>query len=176
MPRRKTILLALLLLASMLAVGLAWLRLSKFREDAATARENLVIGRTLIADIRRWKSSPGRAAPVSADAPELTRHLRAAATAAGLTDVPGTETEAPKRVGNTDYSELTLDLRFEPLTLRQLTTFLHTLAQIDPSSRATAIELRPPDQAGAIKQSQEELWMADVAVGYLTYTPQKVGK
>jgi hypothetical protein len=73
---------------------------------------------------------------------------------------------------------MALDLRFEPLTLRQLTTFLHTLAQIDPSSRATQIELSPPEQGAPAsgKSAGEELWRADVAVGYLTYTPRKVGR
>ena len=178
MARRKTILLALLLIVSFLTMAIAYLRMSKFRDDAALAQANLVNGQLTISEIHQWKASPGRASAVTADTPELTRHLRQAATAAGLADTPGTEPEPAKAVGNSDYSEMALDLRFEPLTLRQLTTFLHTLAKIDPNSRAKAIELSAPDSSAPLpgKQPAEELWRADVAVNYLTYTPRNPGK
>jgi len=177
MARRKTILLSLLLLAGFLVMIIAAIRMNKFRDDAATAQANLLQGQRTIKEIRQWKASPGRAAAVSADTPELTRRLRQAATAAGLAEPPGIEPESPKPIGNSDYSEMALDLRFEPLTLRQLSTFLHTLAKIDPSSRAKAIELSTPDQpATTLGKPAEELWRADVAVGYLTYTPRKTGR
>lgn len=178
MAKRKTMLLALLVLCGVFAAAATYFRMSELRESAATAQAHLIEGERTIKEIRDWKASPGRAAAVSADTPELTKHLRQAASAAGLADAPGIETDTPKPIGNSDYSEMALDLRFEPLTLRQLTTFLHTLAQIDPNSRATQIELSPPDQvtpAGG-KGAGEELWRADVAVGYLTYTPRKAGR
>jgi hypothetical protein len=74
-------------------------------------------------------------------------------------------------LANTDYTELPVYLRFEPLTLRQLTTFLHTLTRIDPTSRPRSIELSVPEQASG--SAGEERWRADVEVGWLTYSPQK---
>ncbi|HEY7115775.1 MAG TPA: hypothetical protein VH475_04260 [Tepidisphaeraceae bacterium] len=165
------------LLTVLLACVLAWLpltcaRMSRLRDDAATAELNLSEGRLAMSQIRQWRSSPGRAAPVPMQTPQLTQNLRDAATAAGLADAPGSEPGNPSRIANSDFSELPVFLRFEPLTLKQLTTFLHTLAQIDPNSRAKSIELSPPEQAD---KSDHDRWTADVAVGYLTYTPQKRG-
>jgi hypothetical protein len=146
-------------------------------EASAIAQANLMNGRQTIKEIHDWKASPGRAAAVSADKTELNQRLRQAATAAGLADAPGTDTGTAKPIGNTDYSEMAIFLRFEPLTIRQLTIFLHTLAETDPSLRATQIELSPPEDATApgAKTAGEERWRADVAVGYLTYTPRRGG-
>lgn len=174
MAKRKTTLLSLLLIGGFFAMVLAYFRMSGTSEAAAIAQANLVNGRQTIKEIHHWKASPGRAAAVSADNTELNQRLRQAATAAGLADAPGTDTGTAKPIDNTDYSEMAIFLRFEPLTIRQLTMFLHALAETDPSLRATQIELSPPE--GAVGAAGEERWRADVAVGYLTYTPHKSGQ
>jgi hypothetical protein len=172
MAQRRTILLVILLGVTCLTAALAYGRLSTLRETAQTGAENQALARRDIEDIRRWRASPGRAAPVLADTPELTRRLREAATAAGLAEPPGSEPDNPKPIADSDYSEMLVFLHFQPLTIRQLTTFLHTLSRIDPSSRAKTIELRPPDATAPPAPPGEELWTADVSVGYLTYTPR----
>lgn len=177
MAKRKTTLLSLLLVAGVFAMVLAYFHLSAVSEAAAIAQANLLNGRQTIREIHDWKASPGRAAAVSADNTELNQRLRQAATAAALADAPGTDTGTVKPIGNTDYSEMAIFLRFEPLTIRELTTFLHALAETDPSLRATQIELSPPEDAASAgaKAPGEERWRADVAVGYLTYTPRRGG-
>ena len=181
MARRRTLLWSLLLLTSALVMGLSVLRLGKYREDAAVARRNWVAAQRAMDEIHRWRTSPGRAAAgVNMETPQLTSKLREAATAAGLADAPGSEANAPTRIANSDYNEMLVFLRFEPINLKQLTTFLHALARIDPSSRAKSIELSPPqpsaDRPQPPARAGEQLWTADVAVGYLTYSPQKSGK
>jgi hypothetical protein len=169
MARRTSLLLSLLILAAGLAAVAAYLRMDKLRDDAETARANLAAARASMAQIRQWKSSPGRATAATMDASQLSARLRDAATAAGLPDAPGSEPDNNlRRIGDSDYSEMSVYLRFEPLTLKQLTTFLVTLARIDPSSRAKSIELSPPQTGSAA-----DLWTADVTVGYLTYAPRK---
>jgi hypothetical protein len=184
MNRRKTLLLSLLLLAAVIATAIAYARMSKYRDDAQTAQANLLAARAAMTDIARWRSSPGRASAVGMETPQLTAKLREAAAAAGLADAPGSEAGAPARVANSDYAEMLVFLSFEPLTMKQLTLFLHTLARIDPSSRAKQIELSPPDQPGvaiaatpaAKAAGGEDKWTVGVAVGYLTYSPQKQSK
>src|SRR5712671_5338469 len=110
MAKRRTALLAMLLVAGFLAMTITYFRMSDIRDKAAIAQQNLQSGQRIIKEIRQWKSSPGRAAPVSADKPELDRRLRQAATAAGLSEAPGMEPENPKSIGNSDYSEMALDL------------------------------------------------------------------
>jgi hypothetical protein len=178
MAKRRTTLLVLLLAPAALCALLAFFRMEKVREDAAVSRQSLADARRDLEEIRRWRSSPGRAAAVSMETPQLNAKLREAATAAGLTDAPGSEANAPQRLGGTDYSETTVYLRPEPLTMRQLTTFLVTLARIEPSARVKTIELSDPQAQGVAVppgrgQNGEDVWVADLTVAYLTYTPQQ---
>ncbi len=113
------------------------------------------------------------------EAPQLSATLRQAALAAGLPDAPGSEPGSPTRLAGTDYSELPVFLRFEPLTMKQLTAFLVSLSRLDASARATVIELTPPDPSvrGVTSAAPgEEVWSAGVEVDYLTYSPQKPSK
>lgn len=168
-PSRLTLLLCLLLLTSTLIAALSCLNLNTQKEAADRAHANLVIASRDLDEIHRWKSSPARVSAVSMDTALLTANLRKAANAAGLADAPGIEPYNPARIGNSDYTQTLVSFRFEPLSLRQLTHFLVELARIDPSARAKTIELSPPETPDA----QNDHWIADVAIAYLQYSPQK---
>ena len=177
--KRRTALLGVLLLAGALAGVLAYGRMERMKEDATAAERDLVAATSSMREIARWRSSPSRAAaPGAMEIPQLNARLRQAATAAGLPDAPGSEPGSPTRLEGGDYSELPVFLRFEPLTLKQLTSFLVALSRIDPSARARAIELSPPEQAGTTADARdgEELWSAGVEVDYLSYTPARAQK
>ncbi|MDB5324242.1 MAG: hypothetical protein JWN40_5873 [Phycisphaerales bacterium] len=179
MARRRTFLLALLVVTAFLFGGFCHLRMLRLKEEAQIARDNLIGAQAALAEIRRWKASPGRAAAVAMEAPQLSATLRQAALAAGLPDAPGSEPGSATRLAGTDYSELPVFLRFEPLTMKQLTSFLVSLSRIDASARATVIELTPPDpttRGAASAAPGEEVWSAGVEVDYLTYSPQKSSK
>jgi hypothetical protein len=179
MPKRRTFLLALLLVTAFLFGGFCHRRMMRLKEEAQTAHDNLASARSALAEIHRWKASPGRAAAVAMETPQLSAKLREAALAAGLGDAPGSEPGSPAQLAGTDYSELPVFLRFEPLTMKQLTSFLVTLSHIDPSARATVIELTPPDPSvsrSIVAPPGEEVWSAGVEVDYLTYSPQKPSK
>lgn len=179
MAKRRTTLLILLLAPAALCALLSFFRMSKFREDAQAARQNLADARRDIEEIRRWRSSPGRAAAAATmETPQLNAKLREAAAAAGLASAPGSEPYKPQPLAGSDYSEMAVDLQLQPLTMRQLTTFLVTLARIEPSVRVKTIELSPPEQTGVpvpagVGQNGEDVWLPAVTVGYLTYTPVK---
>ena len=170
-PRRQTLWLGLLLACVAAWVPLTYVRLSKYRDDAEVAARDLAEVKLALLDVHAFRASPGRAAPVLMETAQLTQKLREAAAAAGLPDAPGSEAGDPRRLANSDYTELPVYLRFEPLTLRQLTNFLHSLGRIDPTSRPRSIELAVPEQMSG--PPGEERWRADVEVGWLTYSPQK---
>jgi hypothetical protein len=115
------------------------------------------------------KSAPGSAAPAALDGEELGRRLREAAGAAGVGERLSVEPAgAAARVGESDYAELSVVLRGEPLTVREVTSLLHALAADDPASRARTIELHAPTApAGA------DAWRAEITVGYLMYQPRR---
>src|SRR5439155_6519138 len=98
MARRRTFLLALLLISAFLFGGFCHLRMKRLKEEAQIARDNLLSAQAALAEIRRWKASPGRAAAVAMEAPQLSATLRQAALAAGLPDAPGSEPGSPTRL------------------------------------------------------------------------------
>jgi hypothetical protein len=179
MAKRTTFLLVLLVVTAFLFGGFCHRRMLRLKEEAQTAHDNLNSARSALTEIRQWKASPGRAAATPMESSQLTATLRRAALAAGLPDAPGSEPGNPTRVAGTDYTELPVFLRFEPLTMKQLTSFLVNLSHIDASVRATVIELTPPDPSarGATSAAPgEEVWSAGVEVDYLTYSPQNPPK
>ena len=109
---------------------------------------------------------------------QLNAKLREAASVAGLANAPGSEPSTVERLAGSDYSEMPVFLDLRVVTMRQLTTFLVTLARIEPSMRVQAIELSPPEHTDVpvppgVGQNGEDVWLAGVTVGYLTYTPQQ---
>lgn len=172
----RTLPLAILLTLAAVSAWVAYARFSGQRDGAQAAAESLTAVKRDLAEIDRLKLGGARSAAAALDAAELSRELRAAATAAGLADAPGSEPGSPARLAASDYSETPVYLRFEPLTLRQLVTFLHHLSANDPSARAKRIELSPPQPgqrtpALPADARPEDLWTADIEVDFLTHTP-----
>lgn len=173
----------LLVLALLLGAVVSWIalqRMDKARNDAAAARRSLVRASQAMEEIAQLQRA---GTSTSLDAPELTAQLRAAALAAGLRDAPDHDSASPARLGTTDYAQTLVFLHFGPVTLRQLTTFLHHLGAADPSSRVQQIELSAPDIASAAgagragQAAQErDLWESSVVVAYLTYSPARASR
>lgn len=168
--------LIILLALSTLACWISYMRFSKLRDDAEVAASSLSAVRRDLADIDRLRRAGARPDASALDAVELARELREAATAAGLPKEPDSEPFNPLRVGTTDYSETPVGLGFNPMTLKQLVSFLHHLNSADPTSRVRRIELRAPTpglRGVAIPTDvrPEDLWAADVEVGFITHTP-----
>lgn len=168
MPARRTQLLALLLIASLATAGLAYGRFDKLRGDAHASARDLQSCRRELADLLGARAAGGAAVPVSPDMSALNRRLRDAAGVATVPDkLVSIEPGSATHLGETDYSELLVFLRFEPVTIRQLATFLQELSASDPSARPKSIELGDPKPGDG-----GDLWSADVAIAYLIYSPR----
>ena len=101
---------------------------------------------------------------------QVNRHLRDAAAAAGVADkLVSIEPGEPNLVAGTDYQEMLVFLRLEPVSLRELVTFLHAHAWADSATHAKAIEL----STIARNQKDGELWLADVTLAYVSHAPQQ---
>jgi hypothetical protein len=173
-PQRTTVLLALLVLSAAAACIAVWLWSSSQRDAARLAAQTLASARRDIHDIAAMRQSPGRSVAQSLDTPAVTARIRRAAQAAGLAEPSSLEPGPATRLGTTDYTETPVYLGFEPLTLKQLVTFLQHLSRLDPGVRAKQIELSTPQSGTTPAPGQgEELWQADIAIGYLTYSPRK---
>src|SRR4051812_31863368 len=114
----------------------------------------------------------GRGAVASNGAPnlpEINRRLRDAAVAVQAADkLSSIEPGQPARIENSDYTELPVFVHFEPLTLKQIGTMLHSMS--DSASRAKSIELSTPPG-----EENSNLWTADVTMAYLMYSPRASG-
>ena len=181
MRNSRTPILAVIAVLSAIAALAAYGRLEKLRGNAFAGERDLgIVHRDLMAITQA--NGGTQIALVSVDSNELTRRLNSAAVIAGVRDqLVDIDPGAPARVENSEYNELPVILRFEKITLQQLTVFFHQLAVNDPGSRAKTIELAPPEASGSLAQrtitptggTGQELWTADVTVAYLMYAPKE---
>jgi hypothetical protein len=147
---------------------------SYFRMDAqrdsalAAERDHQIVHRDLVDLTTAGGTGAQRIIPGRFDPQEVSRRLNTAAAVAGIPDKlkDVDPKNPPVRLGNTDYIEQPVILRFEGITLQQLTRYLHELASSDPGSRAKSVELSPPEAPTAAGAG--ELWTADVSIAYLT--------
>ena len=181
MVRHRTKLLLLLVLLAAGAAFYAYTRLDRMRATALEQETNLEAVHHNLTDI----AHPAGGANVAVgrlDSAELSRRLNSAAVIAGVRDnLVDIDPGAPARLGSSEYDELPVLLRFEKISLRQLTIFFEQLAANDPGSRAKMIELSPPEASPSLAprsiapagSDTGELWTADVAVAYLIYVPKE---
>ena len=157
---RATHFLAALLAVAAVSCGVAWSRFDAKADAAADAARSFAESQRQLATLS--SSAVVDRAGSGGDASGIDRRLRAAAAAAGVAEkLVSIEPGEPTQVAGTDVQEMLVFLRLEPLPLRQLVTFLHTLAAGDAASRAKAIELSTPRDGGA-----DDVWVADVTLAY----------
>jgi hypothetical protein len=167
--KSRTNLLILLVALSIVACLIAAGRLARAHDAAASSSADLSESRALLADLAASKTgaSPSPAAPT---APEVNQRLKTAAAAAGIVGkIRSIEPGQPNRLPNADYMETPVFVRTEPLTLRQLATFLLSLAQNDASCRAKMIELAVPQSPDGGAAAAKDVWTADVTLAYTSY-------
>ena len=181
MRKHRTAILGLLVFLSLCSALAAYARSQKSRATAQANELDLLTVHRDLTDIAQ--ANAGLQISVGKlDSAELTRRLGSAAVIAGVRDqLVDIDPNPPTRIGSSDYNELTIILRFERITLRQLTIFFQQLAVNDPGSRAKTLELAPPEASGSLAprstapavNTGEELWTADVTVAYLILAPKE---
>jgi hypothetical protein len=178
MAHRHTQLLLLIILLAAGACAWGYSRMDAEGEAAAIAQRNLLEAKQSLGEIVRAKTSGAPTATANLDVSELNRRLRDAASTAGISEkLVSIEPGQPNRIPNTDYNEMQVFLRFEPLSLKQLVTFLHELGTADHSSRAKSIELGTPAAASGTEAGAGagDIWSAEVTMAYLIYSPREEG-
>jgi len=167
MKNRATFILVLILLASLLAAALAFAQMNHHRATAQKQQSDLGESLRLLSDLASNKS-PARLIATRLDGSDLNRRIRDAATAAAISqNLSSVEPNRPVRLRDSDYNELMVFLRFENVSVRQLSTFMHRLSTVDPACRIKSIELdSPADPADTIN------WTSDLTLAYLTYSPR----
>ncbi len=167
MRNRTTFILLLIVLASAISAALAFVHLEHNRALAERQQNDLHQSLRLISDLESNKS-PARLIATRLDGSDMNRRIRDAANSAAISDhLSSVEPNRPVRVRDSDYNELMVFLRFENVTIRQLSTFMHRLSSLDPACRIKSIELEsPPDP------SETTNWASDLTLAYLTYSPR----
>ena len=180
MRNHRTQVLGFIVFLSLCSALVAYGRLEKSRANALADERDLRSVHHDLADIVQATGGLQIAGGRLDNPSELTRRLGSAAVIAGVRDqLVDIDPGSPAKVGNSEYSELPVILRFEKITLQQLTVFFHQLSVNDPGSRAKTIELTPPEASGSLASRSaapaslrgEELWTADVTVAYLMLPP-----
>jgi hypothetical protein len=175
--RTTRLLVALLVVAALCcAAALARLnRLSRGADDAAhafaqsQAQLKQLSGRSFNGQSGVGGGGGGTLGSATDPNSQINRRLRDAATAAGVADkLVSIEPGEPNQVAGTDYQEMLVFLRLEPLPLRQLVTFLHAHAAADVAARTKAIELSMSRDRGV-----DEIWLADITLAYTSYAPPR---
>jgi hypothetical protein len=167
MKNRATFILLLLVIASVIAAGVAFAQMQHNRAAAGKQRDDLHHSLTLLADLK-GNQSPARLIATRLDGSDMNRRIRDAATAAGISqNLSGIEPNRPVRVRESDYNELMVFLRFESVSVRQLATFMNRLGAVDPACRIKSIELESPADPADVTH-----WTSDLTLAYLTYSPR----
>ena len=167
MRSRTTLILSLLVVASAVAAGISFARMRHNQSLAQRQQNDLDQSLRLLSELESNKS-PARLIATRLDGSDLNRRIRDAATSAGISqNLSGIEPNRPVRVRETDYNELMVFLRFENVSVRQLSAFMHRLNANDPACRIKSIELdASPDP------SDTTHWTSDLTLAYLTYAPR----
>ena len=150
MQTHRTKILFLFVLLAAIAAFLSYLQLDKARAGALGGERDLTIVHRNLTDIAQVNVGGPHIAVGELDAAELTRRLTAAAVDAGVLDhLVDKESSAPTRLEKSEYNDLQITLRFDKISMRQLTIFFDRLAATDPGSRVKTVELSPPEVLGA---------------------------
>lgn len=176
MTSQKTLILALLTLLTAGGAALSYARMDRAKDDALASERDLNAVRRDLADIAAAAGNGAATTASKLDTSEADRRVRQAAAVAGLSEklqARLTDTLDPRRLGNSEYSEKPVILRFEGVTLQQVLTFLHTLSTNDPGCRSVGIELSPSE---GTTSGTAETWTADLTVAYLLFTPKESAK
>jgi hypothetical protein len=172
MKSRSTMLLAALVVLTLASAIVAIVRLSDARRDALARANDLQLVRSALADISATPRGTLTSSSNGADA-QINRGLRAASAAAGALDrLRSVEPGQPARVRDTDFVETPVFVRVDATTLRRIVTLLARLSADDRTIAITSIELSPP-ATETPSPASEELWTADLTLGYLAYSPRQ---
>ena len=183
--RRDRLLLAVLAAGALLALLWSGSHLSDSRRAAAEAAEDLGACRELAAKVEVLRRRPAMAEGQGLRETDLHRRIAAAAGAADLpADALGRiESEPSRRMGEAPYREDATRVYLYHVTLRQLFTFLHALAN-GPAGAGEAAAAAPSGSGLRVKsirlsaprgEETGDRWTVETTLTYLVYDPRPAG-
>ena len=167
---RRSQLLLLLLIVSMIACGAAWGFLKSQRSNAVSSGYDLRVCETELAGMSASSTAGQARASATGDDIAINQQLRAAAISARLSDqLVSIEPGTSSRIGETDYTRTPIYVRLNAVSLVQLVGFLYQLAIDNHALTTSDIELSPPTAAPLDSSTSSEIWTADLTLSYLQY-------
>jgi hypothetical protein len=180
--KRTELQLAIIVLAMLLLTFWSYSFAADGKRAAVIADGDLAACQTMAPQIRSLRNTPLMAQAQALQQPDLNQRIERAATAAGFG--PGSidriSPDEPRRLPDSVYKEVPVQVPVRGVTLRQLALFLHRLTQ-DPAAsgeantgkqggsgtlRVHAIRLVAPrgEETG-------DRWRAEITLTYLIYAP-----
>ena len=163
---RTTILVGLVAMAGLLG-GLQWRALTSAKDTHAVARRQLDQMRLDAAQVKALRRAPQSAASRTRPNEVLLGQVERALNSAGIDRARWRDSvpQAPVRLPQSDYKQLSTRLYFEGLSLKQLAAFTHDLQTSDPTLHLSALTL-------ANRHPDTKVYDIETAVSYLVYAPQ----
>ena len=168
MNRRRTILVAVLLVLLAGAAGWSLQAMLAARAQAEEARTGLAECHRLAARIAALSQLPATASDRERQGAELSATLEQAAQAAGIpTDrLIRIAPEPAQRLGDSAYKEKPTRVIVKNVALRPLVAMIHRVTQAEGGWALSSLRLTAPS-----RDATENLWTAELVFTYLVYEP-----
>jgi len=170
--RRGSAFKLLALGALVLAALFGYLKMNAAAAAMQTASQDVAACRTLVAEITELQDLPQFAA-LEADRPQTIRESVEQATktarlpAASLIRI---QPQPPFRLGNSEYRLWPTRLELNAVTLQQVTSFAHALA--DEQRGLTVRDLRLWTPTSESTAGSGETWSAEITLTQVTFSPK----
>lgn len=170
LQRRFLAVVLLICTAAATAGSYCWMDAS--RASACDATENYNACVRVAAKIKSLREKPLRAGAEARSATELARLIETSAKKASLpmTSVVQIDPQPARRIGNTAYKEQATRLELRDVTLKQLVTLLHSLADEEQGTELTELRLSAPREENST-QDPTERWTAEMTLTHLIFIP-----
>lgn len=179
---KKQLMLGTIAVTLLVGIGWCYERLSDARAAAASAANDLADCRALtgrIDALRRQAPMPGAPEQRAAD---LSHRIERAASRARFSEgsIQGIEPGPPRRVGESRYGEVSTQVRLQHVTLQQVFTFLHALAESEQQQQseaapASGLALRSIRLVAPRGEETGDRWMVESTLTYIVNAPSAAG-
>lgn len=169
LDQRTIVLIGLLAMGLIVTAMWSYGRLNESRSAATAAAADLATCGQLAAGINQLGRQPARAGSHEMQLNELTRRIERSAKSAQIPpdSLIRISPDPTSRIGDTSYQKKSTQVLFRQVTLRQIITFLHTVAAQDAGPQTTRIRLVTPRD-----QKTGDRWTAETTLTYLIYDPR----
>lgn len=173
MTRRETISVVVMICLAWCLVWLAGSHMLAERRAACAAKADLDDSRTYVAAIKRLSQLPSLAGSQSKAPNEIQVAVEKQAKAAGipLDSLADISPQQPQRLGDSPLKEQPTAIRLENVSMKQVVSFVYSLASQGDGLIPKSIRLRPPR-----RDESSDLWIAEIVMVYLLHESPKAAE